>query len=69
VRRHRKSYDDATDTRVDGRVPDGDRVLQPGYARWSDLMARHGAPLVNPDPDAELVRPYDAKQGRRWWPR
>ncbi len=67
--RHRKSHIDETDTRVDGRLPDGDRVPQPGYARWSDLLTRNQVPAVNPDPGAELVRPYVTKQGRRWWPR
>lgn len=64
--RHRRRNDDI-DT-PDGRLPDGDVLLTPGYARWSDLVTRHQAPVLNPDPPAELVRPYvTAQRAVLWW--
>jgi hypothetical protein len=50
--------------REDDRLPDGDVVPVPGHRRWVDLL-----PATNPDPPAELFRPYVTEQEGRRWPR
>jgi hypothetical protein len=66
--RHRRLRADDIDRThpVDGRIPDGDTVLSAGHERWSDRVVRFPT-ATNPDPPAELVRPYVTQQeGDRW---
>jgi hypothetical protein len=52
-----------------GRLYDNDTVTAPGHLRWADLVPTRELPLVNPAPQAELVRPYAAEQKGTRWPR
>jgi hypothetical protein len=65
--RLRKRRADLADSRLDGRLPDGDTVPTPGYARWTDLVGKIPT-VINTDPPAEATESDPAERNRRRWP-